>query len=63
MTTFHEQKSAKRSEIAAPLPLDNRKVEKMDSTNYEVTVSNLKLEEVGRRIERESQEQLRKLTD
>jgi hypothetical protein len=35
----------------------------MDSTNYEVTVSNIELEEVGRRIERESQEQLRKLTD
>lgn len=63
VTTFHEQKSAKRSEIAAPLPLDNRKVEEMDTTNYEVTVSNIKLEEVGRRIERESQEQLRKLTD
>ncbi|MDA7919836.1 hypothetical protein N9Z10_04085 [Akkermansiaceae bacterium] len=58
-----EQKSSKRSEISAPLPLDNRKVEEMDSTNYEVTVSNINLEEVGRRIERESQEQLRKLTD
>jgi hypothetical protein len=61
--TSQEQKSSKRSEISAPLPLDNRKVEEMDSTNYEVTVSNINLEEVGRRIERESQEQLRKLTD
>ena len=63
VTTFQNQKSSKRSDISAPLPLDSRKAEEMDSTNYEVTVSNIKLEEVGRRIERESQEQLRKLTD
>jgi hypothetical protein len=35
----------------------------MDPTNYEVTVSDLELEEVGLRIERESRERLRKLTD
>lgn len=58
-----KQESFKRSEISAPLPLDKRKVEQMDPTNYEVTVSDIKLEEVGQRIERESLEQLRKLTD
>lgn len=63
LTVLQKQKPSKRSELSAPLPLDKRKVEKMDSTNYEVTVSNIELEEVGRRIERESQEQLRKLTD
>jgi hypothetical protein len=62
-STFQEQQSSKRSEISAPLPLDKRRVEQMDPTNYEVTVSNIELEEIGLRIERESQEQLRKLTD
>lgn len=58
-----EQKPSKRSEISAPLPLDEKRIEQMDPTNYGVTVSNIELEEVGQRIERESQEQLRKLTD
>ncbi len=58
-----EPRPSKRSEISSPLPLDERKIEQMDPTNYEVTVSDLELEEVGLRIERESRERLRKLTD
>ena len=54
---------SKRSEISEPLPLDKRKIEQMDPTNYEITVSDIRLEEVGLRIERESRERLRKLTN
>lgn len=57
------QRPSKRSEISAPLPLDKRKIEQMDPTNYEVTVSDIELEEIGLRIERESRERLRRLTD
>lgn len=58
-----EQRPSKRSYISEPLPLDKRKIEQMDPTNYEVTVSDIDLEAVGLRIERESRERLRKLTD
>lgn len=56
-------KPSRRSESTSPLPLDKRRIERMDPTNYEVTVSDIKLEEIGRRIERESRERLRQLTD
>ena len=58
-----QQSPPKRSDISEPLPLDKRKIEQMDPTNYEVTVSDIDLEEVGLRIERESLQRLRKLTD
>ena len=58
-----QQSPPKRSNISEPLPLDKRKIEQMDPTNYEVTVSDIDLEEVGLRIERESLQRLRKLTD
>lgn len=53
----------RRNESTAPLSLDKRSVERMDPTNYEVTVSDIALEEVGRKIERESRARLRQLTN
>lgn len=54
---------SRRSESTAPLPLDKRRIQRMDPTNYEVTVSDIALDEVGRKIERESRERLRQLTN
>ncbi|MFT6864019.1 MAG: hypothetical protein ACJAVK_002581 [Akkermansiaceae bacterium] len=54
---------SRRSESTAPLPLDKRKIERMDATNYEVTVSDIAINDVGRKIERESRERLRQLTN
>ncbi len=40
---------SRRSESTAPLPLDKRKIERMDATNYEVTVSDIAIDDIGRK--------------
>jgi hypothetical protein len=51
-----------RSEHSSSLPLSKRKIEEIDPTNYEVTVTNLDLQGVGKKIERESRVRLREMT-
>lgn len=48
---------------ALSLPLAGRSIEKMDPTNYEVTVSDITLQEVGSKIERESRDRLQQMTE
>lgn len=46
-----------------PLLLDEPPLQQADPTNYEVTVSDIALREIGARIERESRTRLQELTD
>ncbi len=51
-----------RSQRSSPLLLSDRKIEKVDPTIYEVSVSDLSLRELGQRIEIDSRERLKKMT-
>lgn len=48
---------------ARPLLLQDPPLERVDPTHYEVTVSDLALQEIGKRIEREAKTRLEELTD
>lgn len=55
--------STRNLERPFPLPLADRSIEKMDPTNYEVTVADIELQDVGSKIEREARERLQQMTE
>ncbi len=55
-------RSSRRNDHSIPLPLSSRNVGKMDPTIYEVTVSEISLQDVGQKIEREARERLQQMT-
>ncbi|MFT7173306.1 MAG: hypothetical protein ACI9NQ_001526 [Paracoccaceae bacterium] len=59
----HPVTPSKRSERSTPLSLSKRKIEKMDPTSYEVSVSDLALQVVAGKIERESRQRLKEMTE
>jgi hypothetical protein len=52
-----------RSHRSSPLPLSKRKIERMEATDYQVSVSDLGLSSLGQKIEADSRQRLQKMTD
>ena len=61
-STTQNSKSTIRSKRTSPLLLSDRKNENIDPTLYEVSVSDLSLQELGQKIEADSRERLEKMT-
>ncbi len=54
---------AQRSHRSSPLPLSDRMIEDLDPTNYEVSVTDQGLSELGQRIESDARERLQTMTE